>query len=169
VRAARMAVRLWRWLRSSEQETRTLADSLRRHVDDGAWADLAVGTLWNATSNATVAAAYRELTSQVVARRRRRDADAAQQLAEATRRDEALVGAVPVEDLLRDVVVPWTTGPQRRTLLVVLDGMSAPIANEIAQAAAQGLVTEWVPSATKRRLPALAVLPTLTGYSRTSL
>ncbi|MGW6264644.1 BREX-2 system phosphatase PglZ [Cellulosimicrobium funkei] len=169
VRAARMAVRLWRWLRSSEQETRTLADSLRRHVDDGAWADLAVGTLWNATSNATVAAAYRELTSQVVARRRRRDADAAQQLAEATRRDEALVGAVPVEDLLRDVVVPWTTGPQRRTLLVVLDGMSAPIAAEIAQAAAQGLVTEWVPSATKRRLPALAVLPTLTGYSRTSL
>jgi len=169
VRAARMAVRLWRWLRSPEQDARTLSDSLRRHVDDGAWADLAVGTLWNATTNATVAAAYQALTAQVVVRRRARDATAAHQLAETTQRDETLVGAVPVEDLLRDVVVPWSAGAEHRTLVVVLDGMSASIAAEIAQVLAQGLVTEWVPSATGTRLPALAVLPTLTGYSRTSL
>lgn len=169
VRAARMAVRLWRWLRSPEQDARTLSDSLRQQVDDGAWADLAVGTLWNATNNATVAAAYRALIAQVVARRHARDAKAAQQLAETTTRDEGLVDSVLVEDLLRDVIVPWTSGPQHRTLVVVLDGMSTSIAAKTAQDLTMGLVTEWVPSDTGRRLPALAVLPTLTGYSRTSL
>src|SRR5690606_3128239 len=104
------------------------------------------------------------------ARAERQDANqlAAQQLAEATASGRSLHGAVLAERFLADVVIPMVTRPDTRVLVVVLDAMSASAATQVAQIASQSGMVEWVPT-TGARLPALAVLPSLTEHSRTSL
>lgn len=167
----RMAVRLERWLASTETETLGLGGDLQRQIDDGAWVDAALGVLWSGADDPVVAAAYGRLVEKVRARRRERDEIAASRLA-----DNALVqaladgfggAALGVESVLGDVLKPWKA--VGRVLFVVLDGMSAAIAVDIADQIARAGFVEWVPSTTKRRLAAIAALPSLTGISRASL
>lgn len=170
--APRMAVRLARWLTSPEPDTRTFGDDLQRQVDDGAWADVALGVLWSGSSDPEVGASYGRLVEKVRARRRARDEVAAGRLGDTAVElvvADALGGAsvLGVENVLRSVVGPWTS--QGGVLLIVLDGMSAAIAVDLAHEVARSGLVEWVPSATRRRLAAAAALPSLTGISRTSL
>lgn len=170
--APRMAVRLARWLATAETETIGLGADLQRQMDDGAWVDAAVGVLWSGAADDAVAAAYGRIIEKVRARRRQRDQIAASRLAhspvEAALADALSGGAaLGVENVLRAVVDPWKKAGG--VLLVVLDGMSAAIAVDLANEVARAGLVEWVPSASKRRLTAVAALPSLTRISRTSL
>ncbi|WP_196217299.1 BREX-2 system phosphatase PglZ [Cellulosimicrobium composti] len=162
---ARMAVRLTRWLETREEPAGTLSASLRAQVDDGAWVDRAIAHLWNASDDPELAAQYAELVGRVQARRNQRDRVAATQLAAHTAAPVPLDGAVPVEDLLAQVAKPWASGG---VLVVVLDGMSTAVATEVAEAATELGLVEWVPGY-GRRVGAVAVLPSLTELSRASL
>lgn len=168
--APSMAVRLHRWLAGAEAAGVDLAADLQQQMSDGAWVDAALGVLWNGSDDPVVAGAYQRLTARVRERRRRRDEIAAGRLGQA-----ATVGAsvslgeaaIGVERLLADVVDPWRAGGG--ALLLVLDGLSGAIAVTLAAEVARIGLVEHVPDITVQRLGAVAVLPTLTAVSRTSL
>ncbi|WP_115787467.1 BREX-2 system phosphatase PglZ [Arthrobacter silvisoli] len=170
--APRMAVRLSRWLTTSEQEAHSFGADLQRQLDDGAWVDAALGMLWSGSSDAEVAAAYGRLIARVRARRRMRDESAAMHLGDspAERSLAELLAngaALGIENVLRAVVDPWKSFGG--VLMVVLDGMSAAVAVDLATEVGRSGLVEWVPATTKRRLAAAAALPSMTGISRTSL
>lgn len=170
--APRMAVRLARWLATNEQEVYTFGGDLQRQLDDGAWVDAALGVLWSGSTDADVGAAYARLIERVRARRRARDEAAARHLGDSPAESslaELLAdgSALGIENVLRVVVAPWK--PHGGVLLVVLDGMSAAVAVDLAGEVGRSGLVEWVPAGTKRRLAAVAALPSMTGTSRTSL
>ncbi|MCM3687697.1 BREX-2 system phosphatase PglZ [Kocuria rosea] len=170
--APRMAVRLSRWLASPESEVHSLGGDLQRQLDDGAWVDSAIGVLWSGSSDAEVGAAYGRLIEHVRDRRRKRDEVAAAHLADSgvMRSLADLLNDGPplgIEDVLRTVVNPWKS--YGGVLLVVLDGMSGTVAVDLATEVGRSGLVEWVPAVTKRRLAAVASLPSMTGLSRTSL
>ncbi|WP_166390128.1 BREX-2 system phosphatase PglZ [Nocardioides ochotonae] len=164
--AARMAVRLTRWLETTEPACATLSASLSWQVRDGAWVDRAVNAVWNGSDDGALSQQYAALLARVAARRQTRDRVAAEQLAAHAAAPHPVEGSVPVERLLADVVQPWRRGDG--VLLVVLDGMSTAVASEIAENAGELGLAEWVPAA-GTRMSALAALPSLTEISRTSL
>ncbi|MCK9795948.1 BREX-2 system phosphatase PglZ [Isoptericola sp. 4D.3] len=170
--APRMAVRLCRWLTTADGQVNGLGGDLQRQMDDGAWVDSALGVLWAGSDDPEVGAAYGRLIDRVRDRRHARDTSAAAHLSDSAV-VRSLVGlledgpALGVEDILSAVVDPWKS--QGGVLLVVLDGMSAAVAVDLASEVGRSGLVEWVPSTTRRRLAAAAALPSLTGVSRTSL
>lgn len=165
-----MAVRLHRWLATAESVAPDLAVDLQHQMSDGAWVDAALGALWNGSDDPLVSGAYQRLTEQVRARRRQRDEAAAGRLTQcvtvgvAASLGEAAIG---VERILGDIVDPWRKASG--ALLVVLDGLSGAIAVTLAAEVARVGLVEHVPESTMKRLGAVAVLPSLTRISRTSL
>lgn len=163
--APTMAVRLHRWLATTEDASTSLGGDLQRQMNDGAWVDAAVGAVWNGSNDPVVTAAFRQLLEKVHARRKQRDGAAASRLDQVnTAGDQRAVG---VERLLAETVDPWRR--QGGALLVVLDGMSSAIATALAPEVARLGLVEWVPASTHARQPVVAALPSLTNVSRTSL
>lgn len=162
---ARMAARLVRWLSAvTEPVEAGLGAALLAYMSDGSWAERALGDIWSGDTDRSLAQAYRSLAHAVQRVRRGQDAAAAGALTGALMAD---TNVLPVESLLSEVVVPLAA--HDRVLLVVLDGMSAPTAVELAaELPARGWI-ELVQEPTLRRAVALAALPTITEYSRTSL
>ncbi|OHV25443.1 alkaline phosphatase [Parafrankia soli] len=160
----------------------TLAGALDTHLDDGAWADIALGHLAAGTPAPAIGTAYSDLYQVVALRRRTVDATFARLLALWTPTGRPAGAAAPggplcVEEVLDRVVAPVVTARGGRALLVVLDGMSAAVA---AQLAAELRRERWEecdplgsldgePAGPARRRAAVAVLPTVTATSRTSL
>ena len=166
---ARMAVRLSRWLASAETAPPTsLLDATLRQARTDAWVDWAAADVWNGSTDPQVAAGWSALAVAVRDRRRTHDQAFAALLADATTRGVLPDGLVPVERLVPDLVMPLAAD-DNRALLVVVDGMSTAVAAELADEALHSGWYEVVPSSTGRRTATLAVLPTLTKYSRTSL
>lgn len=167
--APEMAVRLHRWLTVPEAVLVGLADDLQTQMSDGAWVDAALGALWSGSDDPVVSDAYRTLVGKVRSRRHSRDEAAAGRLSSAltvgppVRLPDAPIG---VERVLSDVVDPWRKGG---VLLVVLDGLSSSIATSLAGEVARAGLVEHVPDASAKRIGAVAVLPSLTSISRTSL
>lgn len=161
---AQMAARLARWLAAPTRAGAGLTGAMAAYASDGAWAERALGDIWDGETDVDLAAAYRALAHAVQIVRRREDAAAAASVTGAL----GLAGEVtPVEDLLSKLVVPLSA--EQRVLLIVLDGMSVPTAIELAAELDSAGWTELVRAGTKHRGLAFAALPTVTTYSRTSL
>ena len=168
VQAARMAVRLHRWLSTPEPPpAASLSEALLRHAQIGGWVARATAGVWDGSSAPEIANAYRVILTQVAARQAASDAHAASLLQEHTQADGPLTGAYQIEDLLRDLIAPAAT--HRNALVVVVDGMSARVATQLVEDATLRGWVEWVPTETGRRTAALVALPSMTTYSRTSL
>ena len=166
---ARMSIRLVRWLAQPDgEEPTTLRIAVERHVRSDAWVDRAVADVWVGSSDPVVAAAWSALDTAVRARRRDHDRRTALLLADATASGVLPTGLMPVERFVPDVVRPMAT-ERAGVLLIVIDGMSAAVAVEVAEGALASGWLEAVPVDDPRRTGVLAVLPTLTRYSRTSL
>ncbi|HET6300224.1 BREX-2 system phosphatase PglZ [Microbacterium sp.] len=161
---AHMAARLTRWLTATHDAAPSLDGAIQHYGQDSAWAERALGDLWSGDTDRALAAAYKTLALAVQQALRRESEAAASHLSGAP-----LVGTdtVPVERLLADTVVPLSAA--QRVLLIVLDGMSIPTAVELASELAATGWTELVPENSSRRRFAIAALPTITQYSRTSL
>ena len=167
VTAARMAVRLARWLAGASADLPTsLGAALREYLDDGAWVDRAAAVVWDGSTDEVLSAAYARLLAATRRIRDLRDQHAAALLVEVTARDAQVDGVTLIERAMTDLVVPVATAV--RPVVILLDGMSAPVATELADAVVAGGWTELVPAAGQRRTPVLAALPTLTRYSRTA-
>ncbi len=168
--AAQMAVRVGRWLTRVEKPTASLEESLSLQMTDGAWIDRARSAVWSGSVHESISVSYNKLADQAAARRASRDGVAAAQASKWTQAGAGTsMQSVPcIESVLEDVVRPLKS----RSLLIVLDGMSASNATEIAEGAAARGWQEQVRVANggaAQRMAALAVFPTVTTYSRTSL
>ncbi|WP_147427222.1 BREX-2 system phosphatase PglZ [Micromonospora globbae] len=172
VRRVRMAQRLVRWLGTPVEPPASVADGVQRQIAEWGWVDLALNHVWAGEDvHPELQRAFRSVHDR--AQQRRRDLDAA-----FANRLVAWAAAGPgndgelltVENLLPRVIDPLVRA-HRPVLLVVLDGMSAAVAVELADELSQHWV-EYDPLARKgtgRRRGIAAALPTLTAVSRTSL
>ena len=159
-----MAMRLVRWLSEVATPASGLTAAIQSYTADGAWAERALGDIWDGDTDRGLSRAYLALAQTVQTIRRKQDATAAAGLTGALAVDDTVL---PVESLLSELVVPLTA--RDRVLLVVLDGMSAPTAIELASELPSRGWVEIVRGDARRRGSALAALPTITEYSRTSL
>lgn len=167
VTAARMAVRVARWIAGRADHTlpAEMGAALQDYLHDGAWLDRAAAALYAGSADPEVAAAYGRLFDTARRLRGIADENAARLLAEATQQDATPNGGVLIERALDTLVRP--IAKRARTLVILLDGMSAPVAVELAEGLAEKGWVEQIPQEANR-VPVLAALPTLTRYSRTA-
>ncbi|WP_162453105.1 BREX-2 system phosphatase PglZ [Phytoactinopolyspora mesophila] len=164
VRAFEAALRLVRWLATDATTPvgSDLALALDQHLTTDSWVDAAVNTAAQGSADSGLADVLGTVLRLVRHRRDRHDVAFAAALAASPEPEQ-----LTVERVLPDVVVPLAQ--RRPALLLVLDGMSASVANQLVRDAGQlGWVEHAVPGH-ERRTAALAVLPTLTEFSRCSL
>ncbi|MFJ6420463.1 BREX-2 system phosphatase PglZ [Streptomyces hydrogenans] len=173
---ARVAVRLLRWLDAPLPPLESVGQGVRRHLESTGWVDLAAAILTegDVSRDGEVSEAYSRLIGQVRDRRRQLDERFASVLALWTERasQQAPNGALLIEDVLAEAAAPLALDGGR-PLVLILDGMSADVAVELAAGFDRRVWTEIVPatSAGRRpgRLAAVAMLPTITRLSRASL
>ncbi|MFE0422007.1 BREX-2 system phosphatase PglZ, partial [Streptomyces sp. NPDC058953] len=173
VERARMGQRLARWLTTDPSpDAPTVADAVQRHIAETGWADLALEHIEaGGDPDPVLKTAYDTIGTRVRDRRRRIDASFARELAGWTRDGTPPGGMLTVETFLDRVAGPVVRrGEGRRVLLLVIDGMSAAIANELGEELRRSWA-EFDPLAedTPRRRAMAAALPTVTAVSRTSL
>lgn len=174
IERARMGRRLAHWLATDPpSDAPTVADALQRHIAETGWVDLALEHIEaGGDPDPVLKAAYDTLGTRVRDRRRTIDASFARSLAAWTEVGTSPGSMLTVETFLDRVVGPVVKREEeRRVLLLVLDGMSAAIANELGEELRHSWA-EFDPlpegSAPHRRAMA-AALPTVTAVSRTSL
>ena len=171
VAPARAGVRLVRWLTatSDDESPTALAALADRHLLVDAWVDSAVNDAEAGVDDPGLASALEAVLRTVEARRDAHDLEFATALAREGCGD-SLAGVRGLEQVLPDIVAPLAR--DYPTLLLVLDGMSAGVATEIIHHATIevefGMVECLLPGA-DLRTPALAVLPSVTEMSRSSL
>lgn len=167
VRPFLAAVRLARWLaQPATAPSGTVADLVGRHRDTDAWVDISVNDAATGTGDPGDGVALSAILRATQLRRDAHDTEFAAALAALTRDDPTEPGVRYIEDILAEDVAPIVS-PSTPVLLLVLDGMSVATAIEVIEDAAGRGWSERSTSA--RRDMALAVLPTLTSVSRTSL
>jgi hypothetical protein len=169
IRTAEDAVRLARWLATPEEPPSTLAGAATQMLRSWAWADRALASIARPATARTprLGEACATLWERARNRRAGLDADFARRLAAWTEASSATGDLVLVENLQTRIARP--VADKRSPVIVVLDGMTAAIAAQLA-----GELTGrggWLEVGRRQdgREPALATVPSVTGFSRASL
>ncbi|WP_280505068.1 BREX-2 system phosphatase PglZ [Nocardia farcinica] len=167
----RMAQRLTRWLHTEPDCTcDSVGAALDRHMRDTAWADRALDYLdAGGDDDPALRVAFETIANRARALRREFDREFTKNLAVWTEAGSSPGEMLTVETFLHRVVRPLAADP--RVLLVVVDGMSAAIATQLA-GELRGSFAEFDPlpgSDEPYRRSMVAALPSLTAVSRTSL
>lgn len=177
IERARMGQRLAQWLVGDPSTSSdTVAAAIQRQIAETGWVDRALEHIEaGGDSDPVLKTAYDRLGTRVRERRRQIDRSFAQQLATWTASGTEPGSMLTVETFLRRVVEPVVKSDAgQRVLLLVVDGMSAAIACELAEELRHSWA-EYDPVPAKdqaeppRRRAMAAALPTLTAVSRTSL
>ncbi len=169
VEAAVAALRLARWLATADEAPATVAEGALRQVRCWAWVDRALAAIKTTDSTRTprVRTAYTALYEAVREERAVLDRAFAQRLASwspvAGPTDDLLLA----ENLLERIARPLAD--RRAPLIIVLDGMSAAVACEVAEEITASRIWTETGRHADGREGALAVLPSATRFSRTSL
>lgn len=169
--------RLLGWLAAPEvAHPESLSGWLTHYRDDLSWVDTCVNRAWDGTSNTELITATREITTAVRQRRQVADRGFARVLAASGTQREAAGDTLLIEDVLSEVVFPVHQGKivdenLRPVLLLVIDGASVGVHNDILSSIQRTYPGDWQEMASDRGelRAALAALPTVTNYSRTSL
>ncbi|GAT68504.1 bacteriophage resistance gene pglZ [Planomonospora sphaerica] len=165
-RIAEMAVRLARWLAAPLQTPPVLGALATVHLREWGWVDRAIAAVQHPDTARTprLQEAYGALYRDARARRTELDKVFADRLAAWT-----ASGSDPDELVLAENLLDRVVRPLSAPLVVVLDGMSAAVAAELAE----GILGTWgwveIGRRKDGREPALAVIPSMTRFSRTSL
>ncbi len=170
LRRVRMAQRLTRWLATEPDPTvDTVAAGIDRQIGEIAWADRALDYLEaGGDDDPGLRLAYQSIGSRVRNVRREFDREFAVALQNWTAAGTEPGRMLTVETFLTRVVRPVASA--RRVLLIVIDGMSAAIATELAFELRKSFAEfDPLPDGHPRRRAMAAALPTLTAVSRTSL
>jgi len=164
----RMAVRLCRWLTLPAPTTATtLQVAVHRQMRELAFVDWAAADVWVGSTDPAVSSAWFALYEAVHAKRDTDDRRFAELLAGVTTSNVLPDTLVPVERVISEVLSPLAA-KGNQVLIILVDGMSAAVAAELAEEAAGTGWFEAVPEKESARTATVAVLPTLTRYSRTS-
>lgn len=168
-----MAARLLRWLGTADAAIDTVADGITGQMTTWSWVDGALQHVWTGEdAHADLARGYRILHDRVRERRHALDAAFAARL--------ATWAAKPgpewtVDTVLASVVEPVVREGNRGVLLVVVDGMTATVANEVTTELTAMGWEEYDPVGARsagrgsRRRGVVSGLPSITAVSRTSL
>ena len=171
-RAAAAAVRLTRWLAADGDPPTalsTLAGVGTLAIRSWAWADRALALVRNADPVRVprLAAVYAAVGQAARERRTELDRVFAQRLASWTEASGVSGDLLLAENILARIARP--VAERQAPLVIVLDGMSAAVACELAEE----ITADWPWIETGRRgdgrEPAIAVVPSITSASRTSL
>jgi len=169
--AAAMAARLTRRLArpvSQDGAPATLHAAVDSYVTDGSFADWACAVIRNGEDHPVLGAAYGQLLDRIGTARRRDDARFAELLASWAPTGATSGSVVLIEDVLGRVVKPLIDADER-VLLVVVDGLSFSVFQELL---ADLLSHGWAERGRQpagERLAGIATFPTVTAASRTSL
>jgi hypothetical protein len=176
VERVRMAQRLVQWLGRSVDEPSSVGDGIDRQVAEWGWVDRALGHVWIGEDvNPELRAAYRVLYERASERRRRLDGAFATRLGAWTAAGAPPGQMLTVESVLPRVLARLVVAGRRPALLLVLDGMSAAVAAELAEELSEQRWDEYDPLGNGeplqpvRRRAVVAALPTVTTVSRMSL
>ena len=166
---AESAVRLVRWLAAGEAPPATVAGGVLGQVRSWAWADraLAVITSPDTTRTPRAQAAYAALHEAVRERRSALDEAFAGRLAAWSPAAGPTGDLLLMENVLERIARPLAS--QAAPLVIVVDGMSAAVAYAIADDIAAMRIWDETGRHEDGREGALAVLPSATTFSRTSL
>lgn len=171
VERVEMAVRLVRWLavsnRSDSTAPRSLGQAADEHLGDGSFVDWARLRLRAGDGMRELSEAYAQLFEAVTTVRERTAQHFGQLLVDWTSAVSPADGFVPVEQVLDEFVAPLAA--DRGALVIVIDGMSAAVWRELQADVARQEWTLLSESGRTRNRPALATVPSVTEYSRTSL
>ncbi len=163
VQRAEMAIRLCRWcLRGPTPVPSDFAGLASDYYQEGCFVDWARRHLFHGDSHPQLTRAYREILAPVDTLREQQNQRFGSALVEWTRRGGE--GLFTVEDLIPQVVAPLAK--RHRVLLIVLDGLSLAIHQELASAFSGKGFHEVVPAKLERPHFAIAGLPTITEWSR---
>lgn len=173
--AARMAVRVVRWLDEPTAVVESVSQGVGEHVAQWGWVDRALTVLaaGDPIGDPVVGQAYHELITVARERRSALDEQFGTRLAAwaRTATSAAPGGALLIEDVLESIAVPIAT--EAPPLLIVLDGMSAAVAAQLSDEIDRRVWTEIVPGPHPglplRREAAVSMLPSVTTISRASL
>ncbi|MBK9387526.1 MAG: BREX-2 system phosphatase PglZ [Planctomycetes bacterium] len=165
---ATMALRLARaiFLPAANDASAGLAELSQRYLHEGLWVDRAREALIPGDSDEVLARAYRSLSERATERRELENQRFAAALAAATANGGDDPGLLPIEELLRLAVAPLAR--ELPVLVLVLDGLSWPIAVELMQ----NVLKSWSAlghAELRIPRPVIAALPTITEVSRASL
>jgi hypothetical protein len=164
---ARMALRLVRWLALEVDAPQELRAAATSHAAGDSYADWARSVLRQGAGEPELDSALRRLVAVADERRETQEERFATLLAAWARHassDDALLG---VEHVLERVLGPLAR--ERPVLLVVLDGMSHRVADELLDDLLHNGWTELRRAGHPGRALIVSVLPSVTALSRTSL
>lgn len=165
------AVRLTRWLSQDHAVPGSrLRAVISRHAEIDAWVDSAVNDAARGVGDPELGSALAAVLHLTRRRRAAHDREFAAALVAHTAEEPTGTGLLYLEDLLASVVLPLARSTP--VLLLVLDGMSVAVGHEVMSDVLSRPTDGWAEAllpGRDTRAVALAVLPTLTEVSRTSL
>jgi hypothetical protein len=167
-----MARRLVRWLHRGPGAAPTrLVDAVAEYVREGSFVDYARLRLLGGDQPAALGDAYAALLARARERREQDNERFGRLLADAAAAPpEGAPGIVPVERVIDELVAP--VARQQPVLLLVMDGLSLPVALQLLPELTKQGWMPWRPKAASEAevpLAGLAAVPSVTEVSRTSL
>ncbi len=180
VQVGAAAVRLWRWSLIEIKPPTSLTDWVNFYRNELSWVDAAVNDAFTGAVDDVLARAADAIVTAVRVRRAQQDRTFARLLVgSGTHRLRGANAPLYIEDVLDRVILPLSAlqpsafGDDARTavLLIVADGMSAAVANEVVADALVKHRPQWQEYrlGSEDATAALAALPTVTEFSRCSL
>ncbi len=166
-----MGLRLARWLSDLHTQPlvdwKSLAEAATYHQQQGGRVDWARRALRGGDQVKELSEAFSLLSDAVAKKQESLSRSFARLLVDSTAAGSSPGGLLGVEQVLERVVAPLATG--NRVLVVVIDGMSAAVYQELL---ADLTRVDWeavCPQGRSTMTPCLAALPSATEFSRTSL
>ena len=164
----RMACRLVQWLQRPAPAFHGVEQAMVWQADEGAFVDWARFRLVGGDDLAEVSSAYAALRGAVIARREPLAREFGRLLTAGVGGNGAAPSRlIPVEAALDRIVGPLAA--RQPVLLLVMDGLSISIFRELFVPSESLGWTEWVREDLGRAFAGMAVFPTVTEVSRTSL
>lgn len=169
---ATMAMRLVRALAAASSGGTSPADGgfaalVRQHVRSWSWKDAARGALMAGDVDGELSSAYAALCRRARERREVESQRFAERLAAWNTRPAAEPDLVPVERILEQVVAP--VAEARPVLVVLVDGLDLVVWRQLHAELAARAWTWWRPDGTSIAPVGIAMLPSVTAFSRASL
>ena len=166
---ARMAARLCRWLQNNNTPATNVDEAIGGYRNDSSWVDWARYQLRQGDESEAINRSYAHLFERVVAKRERENRTFAAHLAAATASNGTITAAIPIESVLDLVVAPLARTAPAGVLVVVMDGMSWAVLRELTPDLERNGWKCWAREDVPNQDCALAALPSVTAFSRTSL
>jgi hypothetical protein len=171
VAATEMALRLVRWLefnrRAPSSQTESFSNCVDKYCAEDSFVDLARLTIRNGDAVAELSESYSELFREATRLQEANAEHFARLLKDWTAAGSASGDLMPVENVLDRIVAPLAA--RVPVLVVVLDGMSLPVYWQILRDIRARGWFAMCPQGATRQPPAIATIPSVTEFSRTSL